>query len=598
MTRYRAPKRDIRFVVRELFDFETHYRKLPAYSEVDENLIHTILDEYAAFCEEVVAPLNRSGDEEGCTFSDGEVRAPKGFKEAYRQYAEAGWTSLPWEREHGGQGLPLSLNKLLMEILAASNVAFSLYLSAQPGALETLSVFGSPAQRRTYAPKLVDGTWNATMCLTEPHCGTDLGLLRTKAEPDTDGAFRISGTKVFITGGEHDFNENIVHLVLARIENAPEGTAGISLFVVPKFDVDADGNPGKRNAVSCGSIEHKMGVHGSSTCMMHFEGAKGHLLGEPNRGLHAMFTFINASRISAAMQGVAHAEFGFQKSLAYARDRLQMRAATGPERPEQAADPIIVHPNVRRMLLTQKALAEGNRMMTYDLAMQLDRAAHGPRTDDRRRARQRLDFMTPIAKAFATETGFEAANLALQCFGGHGYIREWGVEQNVRDARVATLYEGTTGVQALDLLGRKVLGTQGKLLAEFIDEIERFCEAHHDSSLMSLFVSRLAELTREWSAVTERVGQRASANPEEIGAASVSYLMYSGYVCLAYYWARAAAVAGRALTDGEEPDFYEAKIATARFYYDHILPRTRACVGVIDAGAESLMALNAESFQF
>lgn len=598
MTQYEAPRRDIGFVMHELLDFDAHLAELSCGRGVDRGLTTTIIEEYAGFCEQVVAPLNRSGDEEGCACIDGEVRAPSGFKQAYRQYVDAGWTALPWDPEYGGQGLPASLNKILMEILASANVAFSLYSSAQPGAVETLATFGSPDQRLTYERKLIDGTWNATMCLTEPHCGTDLGLLRTKAEPDGEGAFRISGTKIFITGGEHDFNENIVHLVLARMSGAPEGTDGISLFIVPKFLVDSDGKPAERNRVSCGSIEHKMGVKGSATCEMLFEGATGYLLGEPNRGLRAMFTFINASRVSAAIQGVAHAELGYQKSLAYARERLQMRAAGGAKAPERPADPIIVHPDVRRMLLTQKAFAEGNRMMTTYLAMQLDLAEHAVTGDARQRARRRLDLMTPIAKAFATETGFEAANLALQCFGGHGYIRDWGVEQNVRDARVATLYEGTTGIQALDLLGRKVLGSGGALLSELTGEMRRSWEAHPPAPEVAWFVASLEALIREWHEVTERIGRRASGNPEEVGAASVSYLMYSGYVCLAYFWARAAAVAQAELTRSSERGFYEAKIATAAFYYEYILPRTRTCVAVIDAGAKPLMSLHPDLFRF
>ena len=392
MTEYRAPLRDMRFVMQELFRFDEHYASLPGGEDFSPDLVNAVLNEYARFCEDVLVPLNRSGDEEGCHWIDGEVTPPSGFREAYRQYTEAGWTSLPWEQERGGQGLPMSLNKILMEMTVSANTAFSLYLSAQPGAIETLSTYGTSAQRDTYERKLVDGTWNATMCLTEPHSGSDLGLLRTRAEPNTDGSFAVSGTKIFITGGEHDFNENIIHLVLARLVDAPEGTAGISLFIVPKYLVKEDGETGERNAVHCGSIEHKMGVKGSATCVMNFDGAKGYLLGEANRGLNAMFTFINASRISAANQGVAHAELGFQKSLAYCRERLQMRSLSGPKNPQEIADHIIVHPDVRRMLLSQKAFAEGNRMMTYYLAQQLDIAEQGAGKAVRSRARKTPGF--------------------------------------------------------------------------------------------------------------------------------------------------------------------------------------------------------------
>lgn len=599
MSEYKAPLRDLQFIMHELLGFSTHYAALPGYEEVSVDLIDTVVGEYAKFCENEIAPLNRTGDEEGCTWENGEVTTPSGFREAYQQYIEAGWKSLPWDTHYGGQGLPHSLNKLMTEMLASANMSFTLYASAQPGAIETISTFGTPEQRDTYERKLIEGTWNATMCLTEAHCGTDLGLLRTRAAPNADGSYLVSGTKIFITGGDHDLNENIIHLVLARLPDAPAGTDGISLFIVPKFLPNPDGEPGEKNPVHCGSIEHKMGVKGSATCVMHFEEAKGYLLGEPNRGLHAMFTFINASRISAAIQGVAHAELGFQKSLAYSRERIQMRAAAGPKYPDQPADPIIVHPDVRRMLLTQKAFAEGSRMMSAYLAMQLDVADKHSDETIRKQARNRLEFMTPIAKAFATETGFESANLGLQCFGGHGYIREWGVEQNVRDARIAMLYEGTTGIQALDLLGRKVLGSGGKLLSPFIEDIQQFCEQAPQTPELDKMTDALRTLAQEWTELTTNIGERASQNPDEVGAASVNYLMYAGYVSLAYFWARTVAVAlPNAGESHEEQDFYSAKIATAEFYFQQILPRTRTCVAVMAAGSESLMTLGEDQFWF
>ncbi|NIB41063.1 acyl-CoA dehydrogenase [Pseudomaricurvus alkylphenolicus] len=598
MTNYKAPMRDIRFAMKEVLGFDTHYASLPGGEDASPEMVDAILDEFAKFCENALVPINRSGDEEGCHWNDGVVNTPHGFKEAYRLYADGGWASVTGAADYGGQGLPSSLGRVLSEMLTAANTGFALYTAGQSGAIETLAEFGTHEQRSLYERKLIDGSWNATMCLTEPHCGTDLGLLRTKAEPNQDGSYNITGTKIFITGGEHDLTENIVHIVLARLPDAPEGTKGISLFIVPKYLCD-DGNLRERNSVRCGSIEHKMGIKASATCVMNFDGAKGYLLGESNRGLMAMFTFMNASRIAAATQGVAHAELGFQKSLAYARERLQMRAPTGPQNPNGPADPIIVHPDVRRMLLTQKAFAEGNRLLIYYLSQQLDLAERGNDEATRNAAKSQLDFLTPIAKAFASETGFEAANQGLQCFGGHGYIREWGMEQNVRDARIAMLYEGTTGVQALDLLGRKVLGAGLITLQTFINQIDVFCDLEAEHQTLGPLLAKLRELTTEWQTMTLNIGERARSNPEEVGAASVNYLMYCGYVCLAYLWAQSAAVAARKLESGTaEPEFYRSKILTAQFYFNHLLPRTRTCVQVINAGAESLMTLSAEHFQF
>lgn len=599
MTDYKAPLRDIRFVMNEVLDYEAHYSTFPGGEDASPEMVDAILQEFARFCENTVAPINRTGDEQGCTWHDGEVTTPAGFKDAYTAYAEGGWPSLSCDPTYGGQGLPPSLSRVVGEMLGTASTGFTLYTSGQNGAIETLAAFGTPAQRALYERRLITGEWNATMCLTEPHCGTDLGLLRTRAEPDADGSYAISGTKIFITGGEHDLTENIVHIVLARLPDAPRGTKGISLFIVPKFLSDADGRLGERNKVSCGSIEHKMGVKASATCVMNFDGARGYLLGEPNRGLMAMFTFMNTSRVAAAVQGVTHAELGFQKSLAYARERLQMRSLTGPKNPDGPADPIIVHPDVRRMLLTQKAFAEGNRLLVYYLAKHIDLVERSSDHATREASGRRLDFMTPIAKAFATETGFEAASLALQCFGGHGYIREWGVEQNLRDARIAMLYEGTTGIQALDLLSRKVLGSGGAMLTAFTDEIQRFCDRPDHGQALSPQLRRLQQLIGEWQSLTESIGQKAVANPDEIGAASVNYLMYSGYVCLAYFWLRAMACAGEKLQQQPaDADFYRSKLLTGKFYFDHILPRTRACAAVIEAGAESLMALDQAHFQF
>jgi alkylation response protein AidB-like acyl-CoA dehydrogenase len=601
MTDYKAPLRDIQFTMNEVLGYEQHYATLPGGEDATPDVVDAIFGEFAKFCENVLVPINRSGDEEGCQWLDGKVTTPKGFKAAYDQYVEGGWPSLSCSTDYSGQGLPSSLSRILGEMVGAANTGFSLYTAGQNGAIETLAEFGTHEQRDLYERKLVEGEWNATMCLTEPHCGSDLGLLRTKAEPQADGSYAITGTKIFITGGDHDLTDNIVHIVLARLPDAPAGSKGISLFIVPKVHSDSEGNLGETNNVTCGSIEHKMGIKASATCVMNFDGSKGYLLGEVNRGLHAMFTFMNASRVAAAFQGVLHAELGFQKSLAYARERLQMRSLSGVKNPEGPADPIIVHPDVRHMLLTQKAFAEGNRVMLYYLVQKLDLVERSDDDAARAAASARLDLLTPIAKAFCTERGFEAANLGLQCFGGHGYIREWGMEQNVRDSRISMLYEGTTGIQALDLLGRKVLSDGGKMLNDFADEINAFCDESSDNVNLRSMQVRLKELVSQWRELTQTIAERAMKNPDEVGAASVNYLMYCGYVCLAYFWAKSVSVALEKMAQeggAEEADFYKAKLTTAQFYYDQLLPRTLTCQAAIMAGSESMMALDEAHFQF
>jgi len=599
MTDYKAPLRDIRFAINEVLGYQEHYAELTGGEDANAEMVDAILEAFAKYCEQVAAPLNRSGDEEGCRWHNREVFTPAGFIEAYQQYTKAGWPSVSGDSNFGGQALPSSLSRILGGMLTAANTGLALYTSAQSGAIDTLASHGTQPQRDLYERRLIDGSWNATMCLTEPHCGTDLGLLRTKAETNSDGSYAISGTKIFITGGEHDLTENIVHIVLARLPDAPAGSKGISLFIVPKFLSDSAGKLGQRNPVFCGSVENKMGIKASATCVMNFEAATGYLLGEPNRGLMAMFTFMNASRIAASLQGEAHAELGFQKSLAYSRERLQMRSLSGVKNPTGPADPIIAHPDVRRMLLTQKAFAEGSRLLNCYLAQQQDLLELSSNPASRKEASALLDFLTPIAKAFVTETGFESANLGLQCFGGHGYIREWGMEQNLRDARIATLYEGTTGIQALDLLQRKVVGSQGKIVNIFCRQIELFCRSKNNSQALQPLLSQLESLSSEWQAITQTIIEKSKANPDEIGAASVNYLMYSGYICLAFFWTKAAAVAQQHLDAGTpEPDFYRAKLSTAKFYFDHLLPRTRACLASIEAGADSMMSLEQDHFQF
>ncbi|WP_305856764.1 acyl-CoA dehydrogenase C-terminal domain-containing protein [Balneatrix alpica] len=597
MPAYKAPLRDMQFTLFEVLEIDKHYQSLPGCEEASADMVQAIMEEGAKFSERVLAPLNQIGDREGCKFDNGVVTTPTGFKEAYQQYVEGGWPSLAHAPEHGGQGLPESLGLIINEMTGTANWSWSMYPGLSHGAMNTLEAHGTDEQKHTYLTKLVSGEWTGTMCLTEPHCGTDLGLLRTKAEPQDDGSYKVSGTKIFISAGEHDMAENIVHIVLARLPDAPAGTKGISLFIVPKFMPTAEGGIGERNAVSCGSIEHKMGIHGNSTCVMNFDGATGFLIGPPNKGLNCMFTFMNTARLGTALQGLAHAEWAFQNSLTYAKERLQMRALNGPAAPEKAADPIIVHPEVRKMLLTQKAFAEGARALIYYCATLVDRVKllDG---DERKEADELLALLTPIAKAFLTEVGYEAANHGVQIYGGHGFISEWGMEQNVRDSRISMLYEGTTQIQALDLLGRKVLMTQGETLRRFTKMIHKFCQSEEANEQLKPYVSQLASLNKEWGELTMQIGMSAMKNRDEVGAASVDYLMYSGYITLAFLWLRMAKTAQEKLATGQDVEFYQAKLRTCDFYFKRLLPRTRAHVACMQAGAEPLMALEAEHFAF
>ena len=600
MPQYKAPLRDMQFVMHELLNAEEHYAKLPAFQEnVSRELVDQYLEAAADFCENELSPINQSGDSEGCTWNDGVVTTPTGFKEAYQKYIELGFPSLSVPEAHGGQGLPGSLGTTISEMVGTANWSWGMYPGLSHGAVRTVEHHGSDEQKTVYLPKLVTGEWTGTMCLTESHAGSDLGIIRTKAEPNADGSYAITGEKIFISAGEHDMAENIIHIVLARLPGAPKGTKGISLFIVPKFNIAADGTAAERNAVRCGSIEHKMGIHGNATCVINFDNAKGFLIGAENRGLNCMFTFMNTARIGTAVQGLAASEGSFQGALAYAKDRLAMRSLSGPKAPEKEADPIIVHPAVRNMLMTQKAFAEGGRALVYLLSQYADIVEQGATEEERKAADNMLSLLTPIAKAFLTETGSESAKHGVQVFGGHGFISEHGMEQIVRDTRIACLYEGTTEIQALDLLGRKVLGTQGAMLKDFTKMIHKFAETNKDNAAMSEFVEPLATLNKEWGDLTMQIGMRAMQNPDEVGAAAVDYMYFSGYVTLGYLWARMALVAQEALAAGStEVDFYNAKITTARFYFKKILPRVRSHVDVIASGADSLLALDAEHFAF
>lgn len=592
MPAYKAPTRDLQFVLHDVLGVDELYASLPEFEEVSPDLIDAILEQGAKFCEDVLAPLNESGDEEGCQWSSEGVKTPAGFAEAYAQYVEGGWPSLAADIEYGGQGMPNTLGLCMSELTGTANWAWSMYPGLSHGAIKTLEEHGSEEQKQRYLTRLISGEWTGTMCLTEPHCGTDLGLLRTKAVRNADGSFSLHGTKIFISAGEHDMAENIVHIVIARIEGAPEGTKGISLFVVPKVNVNEDGSLGERNALHCASIESKMGIKASATCVMNFDGAKGYLIGPENRGLNCMFTFMNAARLGTAVQGLCHAELAYQGAFSYARERLAMRSLTGPKNPDGPADPILVHPDVRRMLLTQRAIAEGSRAFLFFLAMQGDIMRAG-NEEQAKRADNLMALLTPIAKAFVTELGFEAANHGVQVLGGHGYIREWGMEQIVRDARIALLYEGTTGVQAMDLIGRKVLGSGGKLLMDFTAIMDEFCQGEHPEQVAA-YISTVQTLKDEWLTLSLSIGEKAMQNADEAGAASVDYLMYSGYVVLAYFWAQLASTAARLLDDPErapDADFMRAKLMTAEFYFKRLLPRAQGHRLSIEGGAEPLMQM-------
>jgi len=596
MPSYTPPLRDMQFVLHELLQVTDALRALPRHADTDADTINAVLEEGGKFAAEVTFPLNLSGDAEGCQLDKAthEVRTPQGFKAAYAQYVEGGWAALSCDPEYGGQGLPFVVNQCFYEMLNSANQAWTMYPGLSHGAYECLHAHGTEEQKRLYLPKLTSGEWTGSMCLTEPHCGTDLGLLRTKAEPQADGSYRLTGNKIFISAGEHDLAPNIVHLVLARLPDAPPGSKGISLFAVPKFKVNADGAIGERNGIYCGGLEHKMGIHGNATCQMVLEGAVGSLVGQPNKGLQAMFVMMNAARLGVGNQSLGLTEVAYQNALAYAKERLQMRSLTGPKAKDQPADPIIVHPDVRRMLLTAKAWAEGGRALATFCALLLDKELHHPDEKQRQDSAELLALLTPIVKAFLTDNGFQSAVLCQQVFGGHGYIRESGMEQYVRDARINMIYEGTNTVQSLDLLGRKVLGDNGKQMKLFGKEIAAFVEEHGVREDMQEFVNPLADLGDKVTKLTMELGMKAMGNADEVGAAAVDYLRVVGHLTFAYLFARMALIALDKQGSGDP--FYTAKLHTARFYFAKLLPETASLIRTARAGLQPLMAMDEALF--
>lgn len=591
---YNAPLEDILFVLNDVVGI-ADLNKLKGYEDVTPDLVQSILEECSKLCANEIAPLNLSGDQEGCHFENGMVRTPKGFKEAYKLFIDAGWQALSGDKEFGGQGMPKSIDFTVSEMLCSANLSFSMYPMLTHGAYEALKNHGTDDLKKTYLPKLIEGSWSGTMCLTEPHCGTDLKLLRTKAVPQNDGSYKLTGTKIFISAGEHDLTDNIVHLVIARTPDAPEGIKGISLFIVPKFIPKADGSLGPRNGVYCGSIEHKMGIKASSTCVMNFDEAQGYLVGNLNEGMKCMFTMMNAARLGVGMQGLGLAEVAYQNAVIYAKERLQGRSLSGVKCPEKPADPLIVHPDIRKMLMTIKSFVEGARALAYDVAYHIDISMLHNDPKIREEADDYVSLMTPIIKAFLTDYGFESTNLALQVFGGHGYIVEHGMEQFVRDARISQIYEGANGIQALDLVGRKLSQHSGRLMRQFFPVIDQFVRDHKENPGMADFIQPLADGLSKLQQATMYVAQKGMMDKEEAGAAASDYCRLFGYIALAHMWAKMAKVSLEKM-NGENPDFYRNKLSTARFYMSRMMPNSGALLTSIQAGKKSIMELSEAAF--
>lgn len=591
MPTYTPPLRDMQFVMHEVFKVTDEFKAMPQHAEVDVDTINAVIEEAGKFASEVIFPLNISGDTEGCTLDKvtHEVKTPTGFKEAYDKFVEGGWAALSCDAAYGGQGLPFVLNQCLYEMMNSANQAWTMYPGLSHGAYEALHAHGTDEQKALYLPKLTSGEWTGTMCLTEPHCGTDLGMLRTKAEPLADGTYKITGNKIFISAGEHAMAANIVHLVLARLPDAPKGSKGISLFVVPKFNVKADGSLGDRNPIYCSGLEHKMGIHGNATAQIAIDGAIGTLVGKPHKGLAAMFVMMNAARLGVGNQSLGLTEVAFQNALAYAKDRIQMRSLSGTKAKDKDADPIIVHPDVRKMLLTAKAYAEGARALQIYCTLLLDKVHSHPDEKVRAESEELVALLTPIVKAFITDNGHTATNACMQVYGGHGFIKEWGMEQYVRDNRINMIYEGTNTVQSLDLLGRKILGNNGATLKKLGKLIGKLVEEEGVNEKMAEFINPIAMLGDQMTKFTTEIGFKGLQNPDEVGAAAVDYLRVAGHLVFGYLFARMAQVALREIAAGNTDPFYGAKLQTARFYFAKLFPETATLMRTARAGSKVLM---------
>ncbi len=588
---YNPPLRDMQFVMHEVLNVCDDLRAMPAHADIDADTINAVLEEGGKFASQVLFPLNITGDTEGCKLDPAthEVKTPTGFKAAYKQYVEAGWAALSCDPAYGGQGLPLVVNQCLYEMMNSANQAWTMYPGLTHGAYASLHTHGTDEQKATYLHKMSSGEWTGTMCLTEPHCGTDLGLMRTKAEPQADGTYKITGTKIFISAGEHDMAENIIHLVLARLPDAPPGIKGVSLFIVPKFHVNKDGSLGARNGIYCAGLEHKMGIHGNATAQIVLDGAIGTMVGQPNKGMQGMFVMMNAARLGVGNQSLGLTEVAYQNALAYAKDRIQMRSLSGPKNKNQPADSIIVHPDVRKMLLTAKAYAEGGRALAVFCSILLEKVHHHPDEKVRKDSDDMLSLLTPIVKAFLTDNGYQSATLCQQVFGGHGYIKEWGMEQYVRDARINMIYEGTNTIQSLDLLGRKVLGNNGATLKKFAKLVGALVQEEGVNEKMAEFINPLAVLGEQITKFTTEIGFKGLQNPDEVGAAAVDYLRVAGHLVMGYFWARMAQTALREIANGNTDPFYAAKLQTARFYFAKLFPETATLMRTARAGSKVLM---------